>query len=315
MINSYLLNTLESNFQDPSYSVVISKFEQPEFCNKNQLKIYVEQFTPNLEYIIENNQQNIKRLKQILQDNNISIPDDLNISNINSCIQKTLIIDSSLGYNKSDQMYISELNGVMGKDIDKKTIDRNVKGKIENKRIIITKADNPNYLNKSKFKIINNKLDISIPSQIDTLDVKIIKEDKSMPTEVFEEIYSYLSSENDENKMSIPLNLATYQYYFDIFYTIKESLILQNIESITTPLKYNIDIKFSCVYKNLPAIILTIDEEKKVYSSYSTKFTKNEDNEYIGVSIQFKGLKKQKQYGDINITVIGASKTEDDIND
>ena len=76
MINTNILNILESNFQDPSYSVVISKFEQPEFCNKDQLKIYMQQFTPNLETIIENNKNNIDRLKQILKENNIPIPTD-----------------------------------------------------------------------------------------------------------------------------------------------------------------------------------------------------------------------------------------------
>ena len=48
MINPNILKSLESNFQDTSYSVIISKFEQPEFCNKDQLKIYMEQFKPEL---------------------------------------------------------------------------------------------------------------------------------------------------------------------------------------------------------------------------------------------------------------------------
>ena len=84
MINPNILKSLESNFQDPSYSVIISKFEQPEFCNKDQLKIYMEQFSPNLEHIIENNLNVIERLKSLLTENNIEIPNDIYVSNINN---------------------------------------------------------------------------------------------------------------------------------------------------------------------------------------------------------------------------------------
>ena len=80
-------------------------------------------------------------------------------------------------------------------------------------------------------------------------------------------------------------------------------------------MKNEINIDFSYKYNELPAIILTIDEDKKVYSSYTTKFTTDINNLYNGVTIKFKGLKKQKEYGDINITILGPSKEKGDIND
>lgn len=319
MINTNILNILESNFQDPSYSVVISKFEQPEFCNKDQLKVYMQQFTPNLETIIENNKNNIDRLKQILKENNIPIPTDLYVSEINSCIQKTLVIDSVLNYDRKDSMYISQLSGTLENDVEQNLTHRMVKGKIENRRIVITENDVPNYLNRSKFKIKDDTLIISLPKKIDTAEIKVTQtnthannyDDNGDLDEIVKYI-TYDSNNTDANVISIPLNLCRWKYQFSISYQLKESLILQKIESITTPLQHKIDINFSHVYNNVPAVILTIDEDKKVYSSYSTKFTINEDNHYTGVSIQFKGLKRQKEYGDINITIIGAQKQEDD---
>lgn len=320
MINTNILNILESNFQDPGYSVIISKFEQPEFCNKDQLKIYMQQFTPNLETIIETNQNNIDRLKKILKNNNIPIPDDLYVSEINSCIQKTFIIDSALNYNKKDSMYISQLNGTLENDIDKDLTHRMVRGKIENSRVVITENDVPNYLNRSKFKIKDNNLIITFPKKIKTADIQIIKtnthaddcEDNENNIDEVTEHITYTANNSNSNIINIPLNLCRWKYQFSLSYQLKENFVFQKIESITTPLKHTIDINFSHVYNNVPGIILTIDEDKKVYSSYLTKFIKNEDNCYTGVSIQFKGLKRQKEYGDINITIIGAQKQEDD---
>ena len=102
MINQNILNILKSSFQDPSYSVIITDFQQPEFCNKNQLQMIVQQFNPNLEKIIENNERVIEELKKILEENDIEVPESLYALKINSCIEKTFTINSELGFNKKD---------------------------------------------------------------------------------------------------------------------------------------------------------------------------------------------------------------------
>ena len=64
MIDSNILKSLESSFEDPSYSVVISHFDQPSFCNKGKVEISLQQFSPNLEKIIENKENYIEELKK-----------------------------------------------------------------------------------------------------------------------------------------------------------------------------------------------------------------------------------------------------------
>lgn len=324
MINPNILKSLESNFQDPSYSVIISKFEQPEFCNKDQLKIYMEQFSPNLEHIIENNLNVIERLKSLLTENNIEIPNDIYVSSINNCIQKTFIVDSMLNYNTKDGMYISQLNGTIENDIELNTTSRLVKGTISNQKVILTQNDVPNNFNRSKFKIKDNKLIINIPKKIETISIALTKTCKSnecyddnnnLITNCQDGTETFTEENINNNQIIIPLNLCQYTYSFALSYTIKNSILSHNIESITTPLKNKIDIDFSYKYNELPAIILTIDEDKKIYSSYTTKFTTDINNFYNGVTIEFKGLKKQKKYGDINITILGPSKEKGDIND
>lgn len=296
MIDTRILKSLESNFQDPSYSIVISKFEQPESCNKDSLHIYMTQFTPSLESIIENNENVIEELKKILKQKNISIP-NLTISKVNSCIQKKLSIESLLDYNTTDGLFISGLTGTLENDVEKDITKRYLEGKINKKEISITENDVPNFFNITKFRIKGNNLIISVPKSVNTLKVTLKKQNTNTTS-------TYNESSIQDGKITINIDSQA-TYYFTIQYTIKTNLINHTIESIVTPLYRKIDLSFQNKYSDLPAIIPTIDEEHKVYASYDTSFKKDSNGYYTGVTISFKGLKRQKEYGNINITVIG----------
>ena len=312
MIDKDILKILETNFEDPSYSVVVTKFEQPDFCNKDQVQISVQQFSPNLEKIIENNQQVIRGLSRLLKENSIEIPDYLYEMDIGSCIEKTLTIESVLRFNQADQTFISGLDGYMNNDVDKKLRQRLVSGNIKKRRITIDKKDNPNIFNKAKFRIKENNFVISIPKKIKTLELlletkclqdTIDVDGESVPC--VEDSQVFTEADIVDNTITIPVNFNDYYYKFNLSYTINDSLLLQDIESIVTKLKKEIKIEFNNLYIDIPAIITTIDTDDKVYNSYSTKFETNEDNYYENVTITFNGLKRQKEYGDINITIIG----------
>ena len=298
MIDTRILKSLESNFQDPSYSIVISKFEQPESCNKDSLHIYMTQFTPSLESIIENNENVIEELKGILKQRSISIP-NLPISKVNSCIQKKLSIESLLDYNTTDGLFVSGLTGTLENDVEKDITKRYLEGIINKKKVIITENDVPNFFNITKFRIKGNSLIISIPKSIDTLNVTLKKQNQNTnATSIYNE------SNIQDGKITINIDSQA-TYSFTIQYTIKTHLINHTVESIITPLSRQIDLSFQNKYTDLPAVIPTIDEEHKVYASYDTSFKKDSNGYYTGVTISFKGLKRQKEYGNINITIIG----------
>lgn len=289
MIDTNILKILESNNQDPSYSVIISSFEQPEFCNKDQLKINVQQYNPNLEEVIENNQNIIELLESELEKNRISIPNYDKIE-VNSVINKTLVINSELDVNTDDQLYISKLNGVLDKESVSSLPIKKVKGNIINKIITISEKDNPNLFNKTKFRIKDNKLIISVPKKVKTLkcyinDIMVCTEDNII---------------NDKITTPITNNLS-----FEITYTIDSSVNTKHIESISTQLEKIIEVQFENKYHEIPAVILTIDKENKIYSSYDLSFETDDNNDYVGVKVEFKGFKRVKKYGDINITIIG----------
>lgn len=289
MIDTNILKILESNVQDPSYSIIISSFEQPEFCNKDQLKINIQQYNPNLEEVIENNQNIIELLESELQKNGVDLPSYDKIE-VNSVTNKTLVIESELDVNTSDQLYISKLSGVLDKESESPLPIKQVKGKIVNNTVIIDEKDNPNYFNKTKFRIQKNNLIISIPKKIETL--KIFIGNNLVKTE----------ADIANDKVIIPIvNGQT----FKITYTINQSITTKHIESITTPLEKKIEIKFENQYKELPAVIPTIDQDNKIYSSYDLDFERDENNYYTGVKIDFKSFKRVRKYGDINITIIG----------
>ena len=212
MINSNILNILKSNLSDPSYSVIIKNFQQPTFCNKDQILLTVEQINPNLFKIIENQNTYIQLLENKLTENNISKP-SFNRIGINNIVEKTLTIDSVLNFDKTSNMFTSGITGSLGHEIVQST------------------------------------------------------------------------STTQEN---------THQ-----------DITTQYIESFLCVIESSINLDFDYNYKTLPSVIITIDQDDKIYSSYNLKFTTNNNNEYTGVKITFKNLKRSKKERHINITIIG----------
>lgn len=301
MINPEILKILETNFQDPSYSIVISNFNQEEFCNKDRLEISVQQFSPNLEKIIENKEGVIKQLKDLLTTNGINIPRNLYELKINSCIEKTLNIESFLDSDEN-QLFFSRLTGNLNNDKHNNLTNRTVKGTIKNKKITITLSDNPNYI-ANKIRLKGNQLILGIPKNIDTFEMSL-KNNTTNAT-------AHITQNNIENDKITRTIHTDNTYTFEISYTIKDSIMLQDIESIVTPLTEEIEIGFQNTYTKTPAVIVTIDENNKVYSSYETTFKKNKKKEFTGVTVKFNKIKKQKKYGDVNITIIGYNATSD----
>jgi len=215
MIDPNILKSLESTAidDDPSYSVIIKKISQPtKYCSKDQLQLIVHQINPNLLQIIQSQNNDIKKLKNELTQNNIPIPRLTNLS-INNIVQKTLTIDSVLDFDSSNSMFIS---GIIG-------------GITEESNQDISTTDEPNI----------------------------------------------------------------------------KPLTSQHIESVTFTLASKIDIDFLFAYATIPGIIITANESSKLYSSYSLNFKQNDDNEYIGVTISFKNLKRKREYDNINVIIIG----------
>ena len=346
MINPNILKVLESTLQDPSYSVMITKFQQVDsYCNKDKLIITTEQVNPNVFKLIENKENIIELLTQTLVDNNIEIP-DFNEIFVNTITEKQLSIESLLDYDINTSMFISALTGDLNNEKNKNLTSPFVKGTIINGQTEFVDKDYPNYFNQNRFKVKNNSLIITVPKKVETIEFKITQytkpslmlfiekniiqknEDVSFRAkllnasgkpiqgqeidfctdvdiatdEVIKTIYTEADMEN--NKITIPIH-KEYNYTFDLSYTLKNDITTKSIESITTPLEPKIDVEFSNIYSSLPAIIPTIDEDNKIYSSYTLSFDTNEDNHYTGVSITFKNFKKTKTRGDINITVIG----------
>lgn len=329
MINTNILKILESTLEDPSYSVIISKFNQTEFCNKDRLEMTVKQYNPNLEEIIENKMNIIDELKSLLTENNIEIP-DLYEFNINSCVNRTLIIDSVVDVNKNDSLFISRLTGSIANDIEDDLPSKKVKLSNKKGSLEIIEKDNPNLFNRLKFRKNNNDLIISISKKIETITIKDEQIDKNNENVI--ETLNYSIADMEDNKITIPFldKINAYEttiipaeneededevvqelisstdiyHNLSISYTLKNNLVNQKIESITTPFESVIELEFVNSYKNLPGVIITTDEDKKKFSSYTTQFTQNENNEYIGVKINFKNVKRSKEYSDVNITII-----------
>ena len=330
MINTNILKILESTLEDPSYSVVISKFNQTEFCNKDRLEMTVKQYNPNLEEIIENKMNIIDKLKSLLTENNIEIPDLYEEFNINSCVNRTLVIDSVVDVNKNDSLFISRLTGSITNDIEDEIPSKKVKLSNKKGSLEITEKDSPNLFNRLKFRKNDDNLIISIPKKINTITIKDEQINRSSGNII--ETFNYSIEDMEDNKIIIPFGdkINIYEtitipaeneeeedevvqnlvesigiyHNVSISYTLKNNLVNQKVESITAPFNKTIELEFTNLYKNLPGIIITVDEDKKKFSGYETRFSQNENNQYNGVKINFKNVKRSKEYSDINITVI-----------
>ena len=316
MISTNILKIFESTMEDPSYSVVISKFNQTEFCNKDRLEMTVTQYNPNLEKIIENKMNVIEDLKALLTENNIEIPDFYEEFNINSCINRTLIIDSALDTNPNDSLFISRLSASITNDVENNTPSKKVKLTTKKGVLEIEEKDNPNLFNKTKFRIKGDDLIISLSKKINTISIKDEQVKKSNDETINEITYSMEDAEDykitipfleeiDISETEEPQNVKIY-HNISISYTLKNELGSQKIESITTPFAKNIELEFNNKYDTLPAVIITANEDTKKFSSYVTHFTQDINNKYDGVNIEFKNVKRSKEYDDINITIISS---------
>ena len=172
MIDPNILNVLKSKLDDPSYSVIIQGFDQPTFCNREELQMIVHQVNPNVFDIINKKDTIIQTLKQLLTDNNIEIPDQYDLS-INNIVQKTFTVDSVLNYDETNDLFTSGLSGRISAESNQKIPSQLVQGEIKNKRILFTTKDYPNVFNNSQFTVNKNQIIIDVDNSIQNIEVKL----------------------------------------------------------------------------------------------------------------------------------------------
>lgn len=297
MIDNNILRILESTFQEPSYSVIVNSFEQENYCNKDQLKINLQQINPNLEQIVEKQKNDIETLKSLLKQHNIPIP-KLNDLEINSVISKTLVVNSYLDINKDNNLYVSRFSGLIDKEENEDVPSKFVFGKITKGIVEIMDKDNPNLFNKNKLRMKDNILVIEIPKQIRNISIEF--EDKTDSS-----VSRFDQSHIEDNKITASINRA-HSYEFTITYDLKTDISAHSIERISTTIQNIFNIRFNNLYKEEPSIILTVDEKDKNFSSYTLSFTKDANNLYYnGVKITLNGFRRKRTYGEISIIVIG----------
>lgn len=196
MIDPKILNVLESELDDPSYSVIIQKFQQPKFCNREELQMIVNQINPNLFDIIEKKDTIIQTLKQLLTSNNIPIPDQNDLS-INNIVQKTLTIDSTLNYDQVTDMFTSGLIGNISNESNQNIPTQSVGGEIKNKRMIFTSKDYPNILNNKQFIVEKNRLIINVDDNIQNIKVTLTHENLTALYKTYSKLITFTPYETN----------------------------------------------------------------------------------------------------------------------
>ena len=313
MISPNILKMLQSTHNDPSYSVMITGYDQVQDCNKDRTTLIVEQASPNLYEIIENKEKIIEQLKNTLKSHNIPIPAHNEIF-VNNIVKRNFSIESSLDFDVNTSMFTSKLIG----DLTNETTENPRKTSLclqilNNFSIKITDPDNPVLFNRTKFKIRDHYFFVTIPDKIETISITIDEyrqNQATLPNPCLTASNSsivtrrtYTENNKQDGYIKIPIN--TGKYNIRISYTLRNSLTNQYMESVTTQLGKSININFTNAYKTLPAIILTIDKEKQNFSSYNLSFHYDDNNNYVGVTIIFKNYKTSKLNRDINVLIIG----------
>lgn len=232
----------------------------------------------------------------MLTQHHITIP-KLNDLEINSVINKTLVINSHLDASKESGMYVSRINGLISEEETEEVPSKSVIGKINKGIVEITDRDNPNLLNKNKFRMKENKLVIEIPKQIQNISLEFKNNTNS-------NISRFNQSHIEDNKIIILIN-RTHVYDFTINYDLKTDISSCKIERVATTISNTLNIEFNNLYEKEPSIILTVDEKDKNYSSYTLNFTKNSNNLYNGVKITLNGFRRKRTYGEISVIIIG----------
>ena len=172
MIDPQILNILKSNREDPSYSIIIQGFQQPEFCNREELEMTIYQVNPNVFDIIENNANIIDTLKQTLTNNNIEIPDYYDLS-INNIVQKKFNINSILNYSQAENTFTSGLTGRISSEKNMNIDSQSTQGEIKNKRIIFSTKDYPNVLDEKHFIIRKEQIIVKLEDNIKDIQATI----------------------------------------------------------------------------------------------------------------------------------------------
>ena len=297
MIDERMLNSIISTFNDPSFSVFIKDFSQNNECNRDEMEISLEQVTPNLYKLLQTKEYIIDELISLLKSRNIPIPNDIidrNKEHINSIVEKKIIFDSNIAVN-DDKTFRSELNGYVDILGYGQVPIQAVEGKIKYRLIEITQKGNPVYIPIDRFKVRDDVLYVTVPTNLKDFIVKIDGEQKQ-----------YTKSE--DNVLTIPYpNIHKNTHTFSIEYITKQDITNQNIEVIVTSIAKEIEIEFTTPHTKLPSIILTVDKKDiGLYSTYTTEFIKDtETKKYTGVKIAFTGLRRKASYPKINICILG----------
>lgn len=296
MIDERILKSLTSTFDDPSFSVLITKFSQNNECNKDEITISLEQTNPNLYKLIQTKEYIIDQLMDLLDSNHIPIPNDIknrNKQHINSIVKKSITLDSRIAV-AADNNFKSEIDGFVDIIGYEDTPSQEVEGVTKNGILNLTAKGYPIYLPIDRFKVRKNYLYITLPKNIKDLIVSIDNQVKEYTIE--------------DGVLSVYYkNLTTGEHTINVKYVIDSDITSKNVEVVVTPINKSIEIEFNTPRNQIPSVILTVDKkDTNLYSTYTTEFNIDEDtNQYTGMTIEFKNLRRKASYPNINICILG----------
>lgn len=324
MIDNKILKSLTSTFNDPSFSLLVKGFKQNNECNKDELKIILEQTNPNLYKLLEIKDYAIDELLELLQKNGIT-PESSTLArarqHINSIVEKELILDSNINIQENKSLS-SEINGYISIKGYGSTPQTTVIGEIKSRIVNITTKDYPTKVHVDKIRIRNNVFILNIPNNVDDIVIKIN-----------DEVQDYVIE--DKNLYVFYENIHQGNHTFQITYNNTSDLSEKTIEVFILPIDKKIDLDFENSYPFLPSVFLTVDaRDTNLYKNYNTIFKSNykcnscghiienvtEVNkcplcestlitklDYTGVILNFNSLKRRASYPDINIAVLGVT--------
>lgn len=296
MIDDRILKSLISTFDDPSFSVLINNFSQNNECNKDEIIISLEQVTPNLYKLLQTKEYIIDELINLLQENNITIPNSIknrNKEHINTIVEKKIILNSGINVNENKDIK-SEINGYVDILSYGNIMSQEVIGTINSRVVRVTSRGYPVYIPIDRIKVRTNTLLITVPSNLKNFIIKIDDQVKQYTQE------NNIITVNHRN-------IHTGNHTFNIKYLTNEDITNQNVEVVVTPIAKTIDIEFNEPHDNIPSVILTVDKkDTNLYSTYTTDFVIDEEtHKYTGVTLTFKNLRRKASYPNINICVLG----------
>lgn len=250
----------------------ITKPDSPQYLNFSKFNVKKKSITINV--------------PDIIQDINVTLQhDDINVQYEN---ENTTIVFGEYTYTKIiDKKIVIELESICADLFEKYNVNDEITA---NSELIEEYASQKINKNESELTTEEQNINAELDSQIEELHaLNESLENKNA------------AIRNAINKLNFGSNDT---FNLSINYHTQPDITEQHIESIVTELSTTIDIDFEYEYETLPAVILTVDERKKIYSSYALEF-KQEGGKYVGVVVYLKNLKRSNQQNDINITIIG----------